>query len=116
MPPTHLVLLGLLVFRVADQGVRPGSVAKCSCVDSKDAHKCQVCALLIVNLDTLAGSLSPAVRQGGGGGGGVGGPGGERFGRREEEDARQKLWGKDFEMFRSSSGGEADWQDCSADL
>ena len=49
-----------------------------------------------------------AVLQGGGGGGGVGGAAGERFGRREEEDAKQKLWGKDFEMFRSFSGGEAE--------
>ena len=49
-------------------------------------------------------------------GGGVGGAGGERFGRREEEDAKQKLWGKNFEMLKGFSGGEAEWQEWSADL
>ena len=57
-----------------------------------------------------------AVLQGGGGGGGVGGAGGERFGRREEDDAKQQLWGKDFEMLKGFSGGEAELQELSADL
>ena len=43
------------------------------------------------------------------GGGGVGGAGGERLGRREEENAKQKLLGKNFEMFKVFSGGEAEW-------
>ena len=57
-----------------------------------------------------------AVLQGGGKGGGFAGAGGERFGQHEEEDAKQKLWGKDFEMFKGFSGGEAEWQEWSADL
>ena len=57
-----------------------------------------------------------AVLQGGGGGGSVGGAGGQRFGQRAEEYAKQKLWGKKFEMFKSFSGGEAEWQEWSADM